>query len=79
MGKRTFNCCGSTIRLFDGGASVEFRDGTVQIYDNPREGIIAFANSVSGYIVKVLCSIIEEYGYNRYTGEKKKKPRNESS
>lgn len=77
--KRTFKCCGSAICLFDGGASVEFRDGTVQNYANPREGIIAFENSVSGYIVKVLCSIIREYGYNEYTGEKKKKPRNESS
>ena len=79
---RTFQCNGFKFHISDSGCWVESPDGEVKEYENRREAVLVFVKSISypiNEIEKKLSQVIEEYGYNRYTGEKKKDPRNESS
>lgn len=69
-----FKLGGNEIVIFDGGAKVKFRDGSVKEYDNPKEAVCRFTDDFYHEINKIidtpLRSAIEKYGYNWYSGEK---------
>ena len=69
---RAFECCGFKFRISDNDVCVEFRNGEVRNFENRREAVIVFVGEICSYIYFTLLQVIEEYGYNRYTGEKEK-------
>lgn len=76
---RTIECCGLKFRICSDGIWVDMRNGEKRQLFNGREAVIVFLNEIESLVSDKLFPIIEEYGYDRYTGEKKKEPRNESS
>lgn len=69
---RVFKCCGFKFRISDSMVCVELRNGKIRNFENRREAVIVFVGEICSYIYFTLLQVIEEYGYNRYTGEKEK-------
>ena len=57
------------------GVWIESESGEVWTFENGREAVIRFIEKFSNPVYFSLLNLIEKYGYNRYTGEKKKEPR----
>lgn len=72
-------CSGFKFCICSRGVWIESENGEVQTFENGREAVLRFIDKISNPVYFSLLSLIEKYGYNRYTGEKKKEPRNESS
>lgn len=72
---RTFKCCGLKFIISENEISVEFVNEKMFKYINGREAVIAFAEGCENVIINILLPLIEEYGYNKYTGVKNEKNR----
>ena len=71
---KTVECCGLKFRICDDGFFVDLRDGNTRKLINGRQAVILFSEEIGTLVMDKLFTLIKEFGYDKYTGERGDKP-----
>lgn len=67
---KTVECCGLKFRICDDGFLVDLRNGNTRKLTNGRHAVIVFSEEIGSLVMGKLFTLIKEFGYDKYTGER---------
>ncbi len=67
---KTVECCGLKFGICDDGFFVDLRDGNTRKLINGRHAVILFSEEIMSLVMDKLFTLIKEFGYDKYTGER---------